>query len=292
MFESPDFEIVDTHQHFVFVDRFQYYWMSSMPASMHRNFTPAMSDKVMDEAGVRSCVVVQAVPAVEETDALVEAAQHSPRIRAVVGAIDLTHSNVRDLLEGYSKRPLVRSVRHQTAEDQGPNWFLRPEVLRGFSAVERSGLTCDLLCGCHQLHTVAELADRFPSLRIVLEHAGKPRIREREFDKWSRAIGTLSSRENVCCKISELLTLADWESWSVDSVRPYLHRCVEVFGYERLMWGSGWPVCLVASPYVETLTVMMDNLPGAGPLDVYKVFRSNALKWYALNDSSTERERE
>lgn len=284
MSKSLDFQIIDSHQHFVYRERYEYYWMRSMPPALHRSFTPEMLSNELAEIGVGATVVVQAVPSPEETYALVEAARRFPFVRAVVASIDLTDPNIKQSLDSYRAHTIIRAVRHQKAEDSEADWFLRPEVMRGFAAVEESGLACDLLCRSHQLHTVRRIAEAFPSLRILLEHAGKPAIQEGGYETWTESIGELATKENVCCKLSELIPQADWDKWTSVQIRPYVHQCVNVFGYGRLMWGSGWPVCLVASTYKDTLTVVMDNLPHPTSEEIKLLFRTNALKWYALEN--------
>ena len=176
-------------------------------------------------------------------------------------------------------------MRHQQAEDEGPRWFLEPDVMRGFAAVERSGLVYDFLCRAPQLACVSEVARSFPGLRIVLEHAGKPPVAARRFADWARALELLNAAPNVCCKLSELIVQADWSSWTVTDLQPYVAHAAEVFGYRRLMWGGGWPICLLASSYRETIAVVLDNLPGATDSERASVFRDNAITWYGLDMS-------
>lgn len=277
------FEIVDSHQHFVDTDRYDYYWMSKMPATLHRSFTPDMVAGDMTAAGIGASVAVQAVPEPEETYGLVSAAEQYSFIRAVVGSIDLSDPNLERQLTEYRARPIIRAVRHQQAEDADADWLLRPEVRRGFAAVERSGLACDLLCRSHQLHAIPGIAEAFPSLRIILEHGGKPDVHGEQYASWERQISRLARSENVCCKLSELVTLADWHAWTPEQIRPYVLKCVDAFGYERVMWGSGWPVCLVASTYEQTLSVVLDSLPNPTANELELVFRNNALRWYGLD---------
>jgi L-fuconolactonase len=174
-------------------------------------------------------------------------------------------------------------VRHQQAEDRGPEYFLQPEVLRGFAAVERSGLVYDFLCRAPQLPTAAAVARRFPGLKLVLEHAGKPPIATGELSTWAAALEPLHETPNVACKLSELTTQADWSSWRPADLAPCVAHAVNVFGYERLMWGSGWPICLLASSYERTLTATRELLPSAGPDQLRQVFRHSAVSWYGLD---------
>ncbi len=277
-----ELEGIDSHQHFVDVDRFEYYWMQSLPEGFHRPFTPDLVLPEMSNLGIRCSVVVQAHPSADETWALVELASRFPFIRAIVASIDLSEPDIEETLQKYQSEPLIRGVRHQQAEDGEADWFLHANVMRGLKAVEMSGLVCDVLCRPHQLHALPEIADACPTLRIVLEHAGKPPIRLSQFDGWAKDIEGLSSKRNVCCKLSELVTQADWQTWEVDDLRPYVNHCLAVFGYDRLMWGSGWPVCLLASNYQLTLSSILDALPGPTESELLRLLRTNALDWYGI----------
>ncbi len=199
-----------------------------------------------------------------------------------MASIDLTDPSIKETLLSYSRSPAIRAVRHQRAEDMEARWFLRPEVLRGLEAVEESGLCYDLLCRCHQLHTVAGVAQKFPGLSIVLEHCGKPPIKSGGFEEWAAALDMLQGARNVCCKLSELITQADWSSWRQADLQPYVSHVIRALGYERVMWGSGWPICLMASTYEQTISTIIDSLPGAGRWELERLFRDNAVAWYGL----------
>jgi len=278
-----DFPLVDSHQHFVDVEAFSYYWMAGVPDFLHRGFGPAHLAPELAGAGVAATVAVQAHPSTEESLRLAELGKTHPFIRGVVASIDLTDPRLADTLRRYRALPIIRAVRHQRAEDGDAGWFLQPDVLRGLEAVEKSGLCYDFLCRAHQLATASEVARRFPGLSIVLEHAGKPPIKSRGFAGWASAIEQLGPARNVCCKLSELTTQADWSSWNRADLQPYVSLVATVFGYDRIMWGSGWPICLLASSYEETIAATVDCLAGATAADLRRVFRENAVRWYGLD---------
>jgi L-fuconolactonase len=281
--DGLSFGIVDSHQHFIDVERFEYYWMKGVPDALKRSFGPEGVRKEMARAGVSCSVAVQAHPSQAESFYLVELGTRFPFVRGVVASIDLTDPLIEETLRGYGKERAIRAVRHQRAEDEDAQWFLRPDVLRGFEAVEKSGLCYDFLCRAHQLHAVAKVAARFPRLKIVLEHAGKPPVKSRAIDEWASALDPLQSTPNVCCKLSELITQADWSSWTVADVQPYISHAVRVLGYERVMWGSGWPICLLASSYEQTIAATLASLPEATNRELRLLFRENAVRWYGLN---------
>jgi L-fuconolactonase len=276
------FGIVDSHQHFVDLDRFAYYWMAAVPDSLHRSFGPQQLEQELATSGVSFTVAVQAHPSEAESLRLVELGKTHSFIRGVVASVDLTDPRLDDTLRMYHATPAIRGVRHQQAEDGDAGWFLQPAVMRGLEAVEKSGLCYDFLCRAHQLSTASTVARKFPGLKIILEHAGKPPIKSGGFAEWASAIDLLHAASNVCCKLSELTTQADVSSWSRADLQPYVSHVAAVFGYDRMMWGSGWPICLLASSYEMTIAATLDCLRGASAPELRRVFRDNAVAWYGL----------
>jgi L-fuconolactonase len=274
--------IVDSHQHFVDVERFEYYWMRGVPDALHRSFGPQDLQLELGSSGVAATLAVQAHPSEAESLRLAELCASFPFIRGVVASIDLGAPDLEATLRRYRAIPAIRAVRHQQAEDLGPGYFLERQVLRGFEAVERSGLVYDVLCRAPQLPAVPAVARAFPGLKLVLEHAGKPPIGSGGFAAWAGALEPLHDLPNVACKLSELITQADWSSWKPADLRPYTSHVVEVFGYDRVMWGSGWPICLLASSYEQTIATTLDGLAGATAGERAQVFRDNAVAWYGL----------
>jgi L-fuconolactonase len=228
---------------------------------------------------------VQAHPSEAESFSLVELGTRFPFVRGVVASVDLTDPSIEETLRAYGTERIIRSVRHQRAEDEDAQWFLRADVLRGFEAVEKSGLCYDFLCRAHQLHAAAKVAGMFPRLKVILEHAGKPPVKSRAIDEGASALDPLQRTPNVCCKLSELITQADWSSWTVADVQPYISHAVRVLGYDRVMWGSGWPICLLASSYEQTITATRASLPEATDRELRLLFRENAVGWYGLDVS-------
>ena len=277
------FGLIDSHQHFTDTTRFTYYWMNGVPPALRRTFEPPEVSGEMAKAGVCFSVAVQAHPSEAESRYLAGLSVRFPFVRGVVASIELTDPSIEKTLRRYRTLPSIKAVRHQRAEDEDAQWFLRPEVMRGFEAVEKSGLRYDFLCRSHQLHAVAKIAEKFPGLTVILEHAGKPPIKSRGFAEWALALDPLQGTPNVCCKLSELITQADWASWTVADVQPYVSHAVRVLGYQRVMWGSGWPICLLASSYEKTIAAVRECLPGAADRELRLVFRENALNWYGLD---------
>jgi len=283
-----EFEVVDSHQHFVEVDRFSYYWMRSVPDILHRSFGPEQLETELSGAGVSATIAVQAHPSEAESMRLVELAKAHPFIRGVVASVDLADTRLEETLRRYRAIPAIRGVRHQQAEDGDARWFLQPAVMRGLEAVEKAGLCYDFLCRAHQLSSAAEVARAHPGLKFILEHAGKPPIKSAGFAAWASDLELLHGASNVCCKLSELTTQADVSSWGAADLQPYISHAAAVFGPSRTMWGSGWPICLLASSYYRTITVTLDCLRGAAAADPRRIFRDNAITWYGLGEGEKE----
>ncbi len=256
--------ITDSHQHFVDIDRFDYYWMSPEMPRLRRNFLPNDLEALLEPNGIVQTVAVQAHPSLEETRYLVRLADAHPFIGAIIAWVDLTDPRIDQILEELSSYASVKAVRHQTAEDEPEDWFLRENVLRGLEAVAQSGLAYDMLIRPRHLSSVPRVLDRVPRLHLVVEHMAKPPITSKELEPWSKHLSAVAEIPSIFCKVSALVTEADHSSWTVEDLKPYVQHALRVFGIERLMWGSDWPVCLLAASYEQ---VIESSLEAIGPLD-------------------------
>jgi L-fuconolactonase len=212
----------------------------------------------MDGAGVAGCIAVQARQTLEETRWLVELAAQYRFIRGVVGWIDL-QGDVDAQLASFATTPALVGVRH-ILQAEADGFMQRPAFLAGMARLEPSGLTYDILVFARQLPAAVELARRFPRQRFVLDHLGKPDVRAGELRTWQADLEAIAALPNVCCKLSGLVTEADWRAWTPEQLRPYLETALAAFGPGRLMIGSDWPVCLVAAPYSATVALVRDAI--------------------------------
>jgi L-fuconolactonase len=233
--------IVDAHQHFWDPARADYPWMTDELAALRRRFGPEDLAPLLDAHGVRGTLLVQARGSLDETRTLLEIAAATPFVLGVVGWVDLT-GEVEGALDG------LVGVRHQVEDEPDPGWLLRADVQRGIAAVGEAGLVFDLLVQEAQLPAAVETVRRHPEVRFVLDHVAK---RPREDGDWTKGVAALSDLPNVACKLSGLFTAAD----PVGTVE----RALRWFGAERCMFGSDWPVCLLAGGYGETLAVVGDD---------------------------------
>ena len=251
--------MIDTHQHFWKYEPLEYGWIDESMAALRRDFLPPDAYRAMAAAGVTSSIAVQVRQTLEETRWMLDLADRHPFIAGVVGWVDLQADGVDVELERLSQHPRLVGMRHIVQGE--PDGFLeRPAFLRGVGYLERHGLAYDILVYARQLPAAIACARAFPRQRFVLDHLGKPDIRRGAYDEWRRHFDRLAELPNVCCKLSGLVTEADWASWTPAELRPYLDAALEAFGPSRLMIGSDWPVCLAAASYGTVIGLVRDAL--------------------------------
>jgi L-fuconolactonase len=251
--------MIDTHQHYWKYEPAEYGWIDESMAALRRDFLPSDAQREMAAANVRASIAVQVRQTAEETRWMLELADRHPFIAGVVGWVDLQSAGVDAELERLSQSPRLVGVRHIVQAE--PDDFLeRPDFRRGVGCLERHGLTYDILIYARQLPAAVDFARAFPRQRFVLDHLGKPDIRGGGYDEWRRHFARMAELPNVCCKLSGLVTEADWTSWTPAQLRPYLDAALDTFGPARLMVGSDWPVCLVAASYGDVIGLVRDAL--------------------------------
>jgi len=279
---------IDAHQHFWRYDPAQYGWIGDAMAVLRRDHLPAEAQREMARAGIDACVAVQARQTLEETRWLLALADAHPFIAGVVGWIDLQSPGARAQLEEFADRPRLVGVRHIVQSEPDDRFMLRPAFCAGLALLEEFGLAYDILVYSRHLPVAAELADRFPGYRFVLDHLGKPDIRAGAIDAWARDLRRLAVRPNVWAKVSGLVTEADWTGWAPATLRPYLDVAFDCFGAERLMIGSDWPVCTVAGDYARTMKVVMDYVADRPARERDAVLGGNAQRFWNLTVTAAE----
>ena len=277
---------VDAHQHFWDPAKADYPWMTDELAAIRRPFTPNDLRPLLEAAGIDYTVLVQTRSSLEETREFLSLAAHTDFVAGVVGWVDLTDAKVattlRDLQADPAGAALV-GIRHQVHDEPDPAWLLREDVQRGLWAVAEADLAYDLLVRTRELPAALETTRRLPQLRFVIDHIAKPPIRTGTYDAWAEAMAPFSDLDYVFCKLSGMITEADWSSWKPDDLVPYVERVVGWFGEDRLMFGSDWPVCLLAASYQEVFDAYRYALgdPGAGARE--KILGENAIRFYRLD---------
>jgi L-fuconolactonase len=254
--------VVDAHHHFWDPTRRDYPWMGDELAAIRRPYGPAELEPLLKAEGVDRSVLVQTVSDLDETREFLATAADHEFIGGVVGWVDLTDPQISDTLAelraGAGGTFLV-AIRHQVHDEPDPRWLLRDDVQRGIRAVGDGDLVYDLLVKTRELPAAVETARRHPNTRFVLDHIAKPRIAAGPHDEeWERAMAPLAQHQNVFCKLSGMVTEAHWSDWTPDDLHPYIARSLEWFGPERCMFGSDWPVCLLAADYSRVVATMRE----------------------------------
>jgi L-fuconolactonase len=273
---------IDSHQHFWRYTAAQYSWIDDSMAALRRDFLPADARCEMDRARVEACIAVQARQTLEETRWLLELADANPFIAAVIGWVDLQADDAAEQLEPFVDHPKFVGVRHIVQAEPNDRFLLRPAFCRGISLLEDRDLTYDVLIYPRHLPAAAELVSRFGRQRFVLDHLAKPEIRAGEIREWEKWIRDLAQCPNVFCKVSGLVTEAEWARWTPDDIFPYLDVAFECFGAHRLLFGSDWPVCTVAADYARTISLIEHYMADKPAAERDAVMGGNAARLWRL----------
>ncbi len=276
--------IIDAHHHLWNLSSRDQPWTESMPA-LHRSFLEEDLAPQLVKSGVDATVLVQTVNESLETSELLALAETSDFIRGVVGWVDLTSGEVGDEIETLLGLPGGRrlvGVRHLVQDEVDPRWLCRPDVHEGLRRLGTAGLSFDLLVRPHQLDAAIDAVRSLPEVRFVLDHCGKPPIASGEIESWRTQMIELARFDNVAVKLSGLVTEATVTRWRVDDIRPYAEVVLSCFGARRVMFGSDWPVCLLAATYPEVIDLARTLSVGLSPGEIDWVFGGTARTWYGL----------
>jgi L-fuconolactonase len=279
---APAAARIDAHQHFWRYDPAAYGWIDETMTALRRDCLPAEAEREMAGAGFDACVAVQARQTLEETRWLLALADAHPSIAGVVGWIDLQADEARRQLELFADRPKLVGIRHIIQSEADDRFMLRPAFCRGLALLEEFGLAYDILVYSRHLPIAVELVERFASQRFVLDHLGKPDIRQGGLRAWERDVRALAACPNVSAKLSGLVTEADWSAWTPADIRPYLDVAFDCFGAGRLMIGSDWPVCTVAGSYARVMAVVSSYLADRPAHERDAVLGGNAQRFWNL----------
>lgn len=274
--------IVDTHLHFWDLDRFAYFWLTPEVGVLYRNYLPAHVKPEMDRAGIRWGVFVQANHILEETYWALELADRHPWIAGVIGWVDLADPRVGDTLDALMRFPRFKGVRHLIHEEPDGRWLLRPAVQQGLKALAERGLTYDVVALPRYLPYLPEVVARHPKLHFIIDHMAKPPIASHDLDAWQRHLAAVAAFPNVYCKVSGLITEAESHTRIADQLKPVIQVGIELFGFDRLMFGSDWPVCLLASSYVEVVSITKEALGDIDEEDQARFWGESAIRCYKL----------
>lgn len=281
MSKTPNSYRIDSHQHFWQYDPVRYSWIDdNSMAVIQRDFLPQDLAPLLLKNHIYGCIAVQADQSEGETEFLLKLADKHEFIKGVVGWVDLTAENVEERLELYSQNSMFRGVRSVVFDKNGE--FMRdPNFQNGISCLKKFGLTYDILAFDYQLPGAVELVRKFPEQAFVLDHMGKPQISKGVSEKWRQNIRKLAECENVSCKISGLVTETNNFQYKVEDFHPFLNEVLTAFGEDRLMFGSDWPVCLIAASYSEVLKIAEDFFTAAS-CNTENIFGKNAARFYNI----------
>ncbi|HEX8427493.1 amidohydrolase family protein [Hymenobacter sp.] len=273
---------IDAHQHFWQYDPVRDAWINNQMAVIQRSFNPTDLKPLLSRNGIDGCVVVQSDQSEAENEfQLANAAQHS-FIKGVVGWVDLQADNIGERLAYYSQFDKLKGFRHVLQGEPNRALMLTPNFRRGIAALELHNFTYDLLIFPDQLAYSRELVAAFPNQPFVLDHIAKPNIKAQQLDDWEQELRALAAHENVCCKVSGMVTEARWKQWQPHDFRPYLDIVFEAFGPERVLFGSDWPVCEVAGGYDAVVSLVQNYLAAFSAREKALFWGENALKFYRL----------
>lgn len=273
---------IDAHQHFWKLERGDYGWLSPDLAPLYRDFQPADLEPLLEDAGMDGTILVQAAPTRAETQYLLDLANRHAFIKGVVGWADFEAATAAEDIATLADHPRLVGLRPMIQDIADDSWMLDPRLTPAFRAVIDNDLTFDALIFPRHVRNLLRLAERHPDLRLVIDHGAKPQIRDRDFDSWSGEIDLLARETPAFCKLSGLVTEAS-DSWTPDDIAPYAHHLLNAFGPERVIWGSDWPVCTLASGYRQWLD-LAKALVGPDTEAQTAVFGQTAFKAYRLWD--------
>src|SRR5262245_38370622 len=268
--------IIDSHQHFWRVGAFDYPWMSSSLGTLYRDYLPDQLEPLLKENGVNKTVLVQASNSIEESRWLLSLANNYPFIAGIVGWVDLMAEDVDRHLDELTTHPKFKGVRHLVESEPADDWLIQPQVLRGLNRLSVYSISYDLLVHTRHLKHVQQVIDRCPDLKLVIDHIAKPPIANGEIKTWRRELAPVAANKHIHCKLSGLVTEANWTEWKTNDLRPYVECALELFGPSRLLFGSDHPVCLLAASYDRVLESCRELLKELNADDQERIFSSNA----------------
>lgn len=274
---------IDSHQHFWQFDPVKHSWINDKMAVLKTDYLPSTLRSIYQENNVDGCVAVQADQSEAETDFLLQLAQENDFIKGIVGWIDLRAKNIEDRLKHYAQFDLIKGFRHVVQEEPDPDFIIGNQFKNGIALLEKYGFSYDILVFPHQLSASIKLVEEFPNQRFVVDHIAKPAIEKGEIEHWKKLMQTIANHHNVYCKVSGMVTEADWKNWKQEDFTPYLDVIFGAFGNERIMFGSDWPVCLLGGNYSSVKGILETYIKDFKVEDKQKIMGRNAIDFYKLS---------
>jgi L-fuconolactonase len=272
---------IDTHVHFWKYDKDRDSWITNDMKILKQDYLPEHLIQSLRRNDVDGCVAVQASQTEYDTHFLVELAKTHPEIKGVVGWVDLQNTNMEERLDYFSQYSIIKGWRH-VVQSEPDDFLLGENFQRGIRALAKYDFTYDILIYHHQLKPAVRFVSKFPYQKFIIDHCAKPDIKKKGIEEWSKQIKEIATFPNVHCKISGLLTEANWKTWSAKDFYPYLDVVFEAFGADRLLFGSDWPVMLLSGIYVQWKSLLEKYMENMTEEDRQNVFGENAMSFYNL----------
>ncbi len=273
---------IDAHQHFWIFNAVRDGWITEEMQVIRRNFLPGDLKPLLHQQQINGCIAVQADQSEDETMFLLEQASSNDFIKGVVGWVNLRDQNVGERLAYFSQFSKLKGFRHVVQAEPGDDFLLGDDFCRGISFLKKYKLTYDILVFPKHLSYVIEFIKRFPQQPFVIDHLAKPYIKHKKTDQWKNDIQQVAQFSNVYCKLSGMVTEAALSSWAIDDFKPYINIVLESFGIDRVMFGSDWPVCLIAASYQQCCEILEKNTEYLSASDDKKLWGENAIRFYNL----------
>lgn len=273
---------IDAHQHFWQYDPSRHSWITNKMKVLKKDFLPLDLKFILEKNEFDGCIAVQADQSDQETKFLLQQAKQYPFIKGVIGWIDLQAPNIDDQLHQYNAESLIKGFRHVVEGEEDPDFLIRDHFLNGVEFLSKHDYTYDLLIRPRHYASALTCVRSNPNQKFILDHIAKPAIKSKAFDEWALFIEELAAFQNVNCKVSGLATEADWMSWRLDDFSQYLGHVFNTFGKERIMFGSDWPVCLLAASYEESVAIVQSKLEAFTIHEKEAFWGLNACKIYNL----------
>lgn len=273
---------IDAHQHFWKFDPVRDNWIDDNMSTIQQDFLPDDLRPLLDKYQFDGCIAVQANQSEQENDFLLRNAKQSPYIKGIVGWVDLQSPQVDNRLEYYSSLNEIKGFRHVLQGENNRALMLTSVFMNGISKLKRYNFTYDLLIYTDQLIYMPDFISAFPEQKFVIDHLAKPSIKTKEIDDWAKHIKAVAHFDNVWCKVSGMITEADWKNWQTDDFKPYLDIVYEAFGDQRLMFGSDWPVCNVAGGYSKMFDMVSSYITTLSQQEQSNFWGNNAASFYNL----------
>lgn len=273
---------IDSHHHLWAYNEADYGWMNDEMAVIKKDHLPNDLKDVLATVGFDGSVVVQARQSLEETRWLLKMADENPEIKGVVGWVDLRSEELKSQLEEFASHPKFVGVRHVVQDEPEDDFIIGYAFVKGIELLESYNLVYDILIFPRQLPYASQLVARFPDTTFVLDHIAKPHIKDDELAAWASDIYELAMSSNVYCKVSGMVTEADWKNWKPADFIPYLDVVFDAFGTERIMIGSDWPVCRLGGEYAEVMNIVIDYIKDRSESEKQAILGGNAVEAYKL----------